>query len=257
MIKARGGFLFLVAVAAVPVQAGVIWQWTHEASFGGTANVFDGGPPVTRSFQTDGPDDPNLLGSARDFTIQPGVLGALASASGSSFILEEYGTLRIMTDLSVGYTPSGFPGGDNPGGEAEGHLTSVVDVVMPVDDVMLRISSMINEVHPDLFSGDARMIVENLTQGSIVFDLSEQEVTGFFDLANEAGDVIRVSTVMSGQGSMGPGTGRRYRADLDAVFSVPEPSSVLLLSLGILVFSGRRRRSAMRLIGSKPAPATT
>ncbi len=37
----------LLVLALVPARAGAegIWNWTHQSSGSGTANVFDGGPP--------------------------------------------------------------------------------------------------------------------------------------------------------------------------------------------------------------------
>ena len=54
-------------------------------------------------------------------------------------------------------------------------------------------------------------------------------------LAAHAGDVIRISSQMSGSGSAAAGVAstRQYETDLDMLFTIPEPGSILLLLAGL------------------------
>lgn len=253
----RGGILALVfAVAAVtPLYAGELWQWSHDAHFEGTANVYDGGPPVHVVAHTDGPNDPRVNRSANDSTWPPGSLSATALAAGGSRIFEDGDDLILDIDITVGYSPSYFQGGANPGGEAEGALNSMIDVTIPESGAELSVSALIfDEEHPELFSGDARMTVENLTRGSIIFEWNESDPSESINLYDAVGDVIRITTDLSGEGGMGPGSGRHYRARLLAIFRVPEPSSSVLLIVGTLLLSVNRRRVAVCKADAEPSP---
>ena len=69
---------------------------------------------------------------------------------------------------------------------------------------------------------------------------------GFVDtvIVGEVGDIIRISSQMSGSGSAAAGVAitRQYEADLDMLFTIPEPATLALLALGTLVALRRRRR---------------
>ncbi len=106
----------------------------HNAVGWGTAQVFDGGPTVSDSGGTEDSDDSSMSFLAVDFT-PGGSFGAAASAGGRSRITNFEQSMTIVVDLSVGYSPSVFPGGDNPGGMAEGGIDSVIEFVMPVDEL--------------------------------------------------------------------------------------------------------------------------
>ncbi len=243
MIRAKAGFLTVLFATAVTAHATELWQWEHEASFSGTANVFDGGPPVVRSRQTDGPDDRSLRASARDAT-QSGSQGASASAGGSSSINPDGEWLFVSVAFSVGYLSSAFPGGDNPGGEATGELSSVFNVVMPGSEVSVGFGLRIREDHPEVFDGSTQVMIENITQSSIILELTEE----FFPdeallLGVDAGDLIRITSTMSGQGSVGPGSLRFYDSRFSLGFRVPEPSTACFLLPGLATLKAPRKRN--------------
>jgi hypothetical protein len=120
------GLSTLFALASV-AEAGSIWQWTHQASGGGTANVFDGGPTESDFEKTTALDDPTMTFLTDDFT-RPGSLGASVGSSGQSRILgASADSFGVSIRYRVGYSPSSFARGDNPGGEGEGSLSSVIE----------------------------------------------------------------------------------------------------------------------------------
>ena len=171
----------------------------HEASVSGMANVFDGGDPVFGSASTDGPTDPSMLGGAIDFT-QPGVFGASAKGSGSSFIIIDEDRLLVGVELIAAYDPSSFQGGDNPGGMAESEVSSIIEFVLPVTEVIWAYALDIDDEAQ--FSGSVHMVFENVTQGEILLELTEKvspsvETT----LTVQAGDLLRITTMMTGSGN--------------------------------------------------------
>ncbi len=133
----------------------------HEASGSGTANVFDGGPPASHSDSTFDPSDRDMLFGAVDRT-RPGSLGAAATASGASTAVSHDDSMTVRVDFVAQYGGSLFPGGDNPGGMAEGEVASVIEFIMPVDELdwlyELRIDDTI------AFEGSTSVVFENVTQ---------------------------------------------------------------------------------------------
>ncbi len=88
-----------------------IWQWTHEASGSGTANVFDGGPPVTADGATSGPGD------GRGFRRSLGRIESPAPAVGRTRLAAGVlsGYALSLSISRVGYTPGKrcpIPAGD-------------------------------------------------------------------------------------------------------------------------------------------------
>ncbi len=55
MMQSLGFAALCVTLVAATVQADSIWQWTHEGSASGMANVFDGGPVSHGSDMSSGP----------------------------------------------------------------------------------------------------------------------------------------------------------------------------------------------------------
>ncbi len=229
--------------AMVPARAAGegIWQWTHEASGSGTANVFDGGPPVFDERSTTGPNDAIMTLGAVDRTSTPGVLGAEAAATGRSHIESASDTtFRFVETFLVGYFPSSFPGGDNPGGEAEGELSSVIEFVMPADEIGWVYGLGIDNTFPFPFTGSASVAVENVTQSLTLLELSSEVSTVQTTLNGNTGDLIRITSLMSGSGGMGPGSGKEYEAFLGMTFTIPEPATFFLLLAGCVAV-GRGR----------------
>ncbi len=241
MIKAKVGFLTVLFATAVTAHASEIWQWTHEAHGMGTSNVMDGGPPVMDTGQTTSLSDDRMTFNASDRTMS-GSLGAAARARGSSTVDDNFGidsSFRVSVDLTVGYLP-GLPGGDNPGGSAEGETHSVVEFVVPVDDMEWFYRLDIDNTFPFPFTGSSSVLVENLTQSSIVLALdSELETEKRIPFPANAGDVIRLTSDFMGEGGMGPGSSKAYAADIGIVFSVPEPGSLSILFVGLIVVARR------------------
>jgi hypothetical protein len=213
----------------------------HDASGSGMANVFDGGDPVFRSGSTEGPSD-SLMSFVADDGTQPGVFGADATGAGASFIIADVDRLVVGVELIAAYDPSSFPGGDNPGGMAESDVISIIEFVLPVDEVIWGYHLRITDTSQ--FSGSASVVFENITQGETLFDLTSEvyppiETT----LTVQAGDLMRITSVMTGSGNTnGPDGGRSYEAVFSTTFIIPEPATLtLLLSTTALLFSRRRR----------------
>ncbi len=210
------------------------------------ANVYDGGPIEMGARTTDGPDDASFLFGVADRTSQPGSLGAQASVGGASRILgADEDSLTASVRLDVGYSPSFFPGGDNPGGEASGSLDSVIEFVMPDDGVQWLYRMSLDTDIADAFTGESSFTLENLTR-SVIFKIPNDIAPAVeFDFEAFAGDHIRLTTHISSSGSTGPSSLRRYSSDLRLDVIIPEPGTLALLLLGsILMRPVRRDRRA-------------
>jgi hypothetical protein len=237
---------------APAVEAGSIWQWTHQAFGGGTSNVFDGGPPDVAFWETTGLDDPSMTFLASDST-RPSSLGAGARASGQSRVGGNDDVFGVTIDFFVGYSPSGFVGGDNPGGEAEGSLSSVIEFVVPIDDMRWAYRLNIDLDPTGAFIGSTNTMLENLTRSTVFQIPNEDTIGGFldFDFGAVAGDLIRLTSETSGSGSMGPGTGRSYDTDFRLSVSVPEPGMLSLLLVSVAL-TRRGRRAAIFSLSASP-----
>ncbi len=217
------------------------WFTYHEFTGQGWANVFDDGPVVSDAESgSGGPEADRFFFSALDLT-RPGSLGASASAFGSSWIgpWKDNG-IRLIVDFHAEYIPSLSPGGDNPGGAAEGALFSVIEFVMPVDELIwgyqLRIRDTIE------FDGETRVLFENVTQNETVFDLTTEvfppiETT----LTGNSGDLMRFTSTMSGAGNSPGGSIRQYDSFFSSTFILPEPETLLLMLVGVLAARARGR----------------
>ncbi len=229
--------------AVTPADAETIWDFTHEASGEGWANVFDGGPPVQDSVVSTSPDDISVRFFANDSTLNTAVMRAGASASGQSFIGIEGDVLFVSLDLGVTYTPSFHPDGDRPGGASEGSFVSVIEFAMPADVLDWTILQLVQLT--DYYSGTSTVVVENVSTGQELITLTEQDQhvgLEHMTLTGHQGDVIRISSDMSGQGSVPAGLAgpRRFDTDTEFIFTVvPEPGTFVLLTLGAVLF-GRR-----------------
>lgn len=220
-------------------RAGLFTITEHTATGQGTANVFDGGPPVTDFF------DPFFFGFsmlALDAT-QSGTQGASASASGRSLISQFDNTLFVTASFRVVYLPAFTAGGDFTGGTAEGEMQSIVEFEMPISE--LTWFYVVNIDVNTGFTGVTNVVVENLTSGESLLSLSGATPETWTTLHGEVNDVIRITTNMSGSGTA-PETARfvrEYDTRLDMNFVLPEPSTALLLALGAPLILPRRHKS--------------
>jgi hypothetical protein len=230
------------AVANGGVEPG-IWNWTHVASGSASANVFDGGPTVFNDGATTDASDGSMVFGAHDNTM-PGSFGAGASASGRSKILDSTDTLfRFSMDFDITYRPSPFPGGDNPGGEAEGELNSVIEFLMPEDVINWGYQLSIDQDDP--FMGSTNVLVENVTQSEVLASItSEVQPAILTEIQGATGDLIRITSDFSGSGATPPGGLRQYDSTLFMTFSIPEPNTLLLLLPAFLVRSKKHRAYA-------------
>jgi hypothetical protein len=221
------------AVASGGVEPG-IWNWTHVASGNASANVFDGGPTVFNDGATTDASDGSMVFGAHDNTM-PGSFGAGASASGRSKILDSTDTLfRFTVDLFAGYFPSFQPGGDNPGGEAESELHSVIEFQMPEDVVGMSYQLIIDQDDP--FMGSTNILVENVTRSETIVELTSEVLPGILkEIQGTTGDLIRITSDVSGSGATPPGGLRRYDSTFDVLFIIPEPSTLLLLFPAVFI----------------------
>jgi len=233
-----------VAVA----RGGTIWQITHQASGAGSANLFDGGSVISGSDATTSLDDLEMTFSTLDLT-RPGVFGADASTSGRSDIRPVIATsgdrLVLNAGFSTSYTASSRLGADQPGGEAQGWMSSVVEFVVPVDSLDWRYDFSV--VKQPGFSGTASLLVEDVTRSETLVDDSSSQ-TMFFGretaFNGRAGDLIRLSFAASGSGSVPSGfvSHGGFDMSMQQVFTVtPEPTTALMLGLGALLVLKRRR----------------
>jgi len=214
---------------------GFEFTW-HAFSASGTANVFDGGPPVSGSVNLAGPDFswPSLTVS--DFT-QPGSMGAHAVMHGSSLITTSPTELTLDIEFDAVYTPSFFPGGDRPGGRAEGEMLSIVEFALTNSN-----TELLHELELEAsggFSGTTLITIENVTQSidirTIDTPTSPPNTFEASPIPGQVGNLIRVTTQIQGSGQIPGGVvyGGQYDTELFMKF-VPEPPTVKMLSLGIL-----------------------
>jgi len=208
---------FLVVLAAISTivgpavaRGGTIWQWTHEASGEGTANVFDGGAVEFGAGRTFPPDDASMAFGATDAT-RFGTLGGRHVTSGSSRITSNSEILAVRVDFSTDYSADSRRDADRPGGEGEGWINSVIEFVMPVDELAWGRDLRIRDT--SFFSGSTRVVVENLTRSTTLIDLVDEELT-LVTLSGQAGDVIRITTDMSGRGRVAAGISGFYELSL-------------------------------------------
>lgn len=231
--------IFALSVrAALADEIGGFEVLLHEFCGSGSANVFDGGDVVSsESCNFGGPPNTNGGGySVFDLT-QAGSLGAIALASGETrinpYMIGDTEGIRIRIDINAEYAPSTLPGGDNPGGSAESGFSSVMEFEMPFDELPWSYDLDIDEDFP--FHGSTHIVMENITKGSLLLELSTEIPEFEGTLIGESGDLIRISSVLEGEGMMGPGSRREYEADFDMILLIPEPATVTLLMIGSVI----------------------
>ena len=166
------GTVSIVLVSVVigrVARAGEITFSYHEAGGSGSANLFDGGPPISHAGSLPGGTLGGFLFSAVDAT-RPGSLGAFANASGRSEIGLFEDRMGVRVSLDTSYRPSLFGGGDNPGGMAEGSLSSVIEFVMPADELSWAYALSIDDTI--LFDGSTSVLFENVTTSQTLLALT-------------------------------------------------------------------------------------
>jgi len=242
MTEARSLALIIgLALGARSLRGETIWDWTHEASVTGSANVFDGGPVVFESATTEGPDDSDLLGGAGDYT-RPGSQGASYATGGASIIVPSDVRLVLSVNFSSSYASSLFAGGDRSGGAGEGTLSSVIEFVMPTEELIWDWGYGSEQ---DIgFEGHATVTLENVTQNKTLLSIAGEGRYGdITTLIGRPGDVIRLTSEMAGGGSVPANlvAVRGYDASFTMRFTVPEPATLSLLILGVIPFTRPER----------------
>ena len=256
--RARSALVLLAAgltLGAPSARAGTVWQWTHQAEGEGRAQVYDGGPAVFDLGSVSGPDDPSMNFGAFDVT-GPGTDGASFRTKGRSTVAGLQRSLNFAADFSTSYWSRTGPDADHPGGEGEGWLWSVVEFVMPVDELEWMVEVDIWDTN--LFAGSTLIVVENVTTSTVLAEITDEP--GFFRmLTGQTGDVIRITTEMSGQGGVPVGGAGSwgYRTNLSMWFLIPEPATSALLALGALLLSGRAGRRVSGRCAAGPAILTS
>lgn len=235
-------FLLIVGLLVEVAAAGSFTFSHHMAEGEGSAQVFDGGVLVTDSGSISGQDKGGIIFDAADFS-RFGSLGAIANATALSLALDlSNNGLRALVAFDAAYSPSPFSGGDRPGGMAEGSLLSVIEFVMPADEIIWAYQLLIHD-KPG-FDGSTSVVVENVTASQTLLELTEELLAVESTLQADKGDLIRITSKMSGVGTVPIGVSslRGYSADLDMFFIVPEPGTAVLVAAGVFSISLRRRR---------------
>jgi hypothetical protein len=246
--------LVKIVVVGVSVMAGLAAVGTSAATAGGlsyeilrheveatvTAQLFDGGPPVTGGASQDNPNDFGVVLGASDST---GV-GAWNSTVGggvssiSNFELDA-GLLRIFQNLDGRYSGSGLV---LPGGTMSGEMTSIIEFAMPVESLEWDLVFIVDETPS--FDLSALLTIENVTSGEMLVSVSE--TFGFIDtLEGNVGDVIRVTTEYEVSGGVEAGASGFFssKASLRTDFVIPEPTTATLFMTGAGLFFMARKRS--------------
>jgi hypothetical protein len=215
----------------------------HTAAGSGSAQLDDGGLPVTDTDNTTGPGDLLMSFSAIDET-GPGPLAASAFGGGSSQIYVFGEFMSIFVELDALYAPSGDPDGDRPGGLAEAELSSVIEFHTPAGAIdwfyLLDIDATGD------FTGMANVMVENVTRAQTLLNMDAQVPPTSTLLSTTPGDLIRISTELSGSGSARPDVVslETYSPTMRMDFLlIPEPATLAVLAVGAVV-GLRRPRTA-------------
>ncbi len=117
--------------------------------------------------------------------------------------------MQIDLEFIALYIPSFNPGGDNPGGAAEGELHSVIEFIMPTDELRWFYDLRIDETVQ--FGGSSHVVFENVTQGELLLDLTAAvSPTLEAVLSANTSDLMRLTTNMSGRGETAPAPLRKY-----------------------------------------------
>jgi len=231
--------LTVVILGFARAQGGEFTFSRHIASGWGTAQVFDGGPPVTDS-------DAITLGNASrmsfaaDDATRSGSRGAVAQAFGRSIVGTAPDALGIEVVFRATYDPSLFEDGDRPGGTSEGKLSSLIEFEIPARELIWFYVFDVDRTGG--YSGSSSLLVENVTQSEVLLNLISDSPVTEARLAGRLGDLIRITTDIQGSGSATSSalTHRQYGTVLNMTFRVPEPSALLLFALGTyIVMHGR------------------
>lgn len=233
--------------AAREARADAVWQFEHVAAGYGIADLNGGLPPEESSDQTMFAGELSMGFYASEHS-QLSTMGASASIAGISHItINPFADeLAVLIRLIPSYTPSFAPGGDRPGGFAEGSLSSIIEFVMPDDLVQWNYLLLVED--GPYFSGQTQSLVQNVSrqQTLLTFDDAVGFAEGHTLLPGRAGDLIRITTMISASGSVPPNvlTGfALYDGIIDMNFSiVPEPSTLLLAVLLAGLAARVRRR---------------
>ena len=141
----------------------------------------------------------------------------------------------------VGYYADTHIGADRPGGESAGWISSMVEFVMPVETLKWEFYPIV-EINDPRYLGSFRLLVENVSRGTTIFEMVGRDDAPDF-LAAGRGDVIRFSFDAMGQGSVSGGIPalNSLWLDLPITLTVPDPATQLLLGIGVLVLFRRRK----------------
>ena len=227
--------LFLSECAGARGDAAVVPG--HAAQAWGSVQVLDGGSAEHESDSavSNGPGQSLLVFGVVDQTREDG-LGAAAEAKGWSVVYHCDDEIWISVQLDISYTPSELEGGDRPGGTVAGRLLSAVEFRLPTTETVWTYRQLIDCTEG--FSGSSLVVVENVTRSQRVLELGvHQPLFAEVRLRGEVGDLIRVSTEISGSGRGDEGAmeGGRYSGRADIIFAVPEPGIMLLLFIGAAI----------------------
>lgn len=241
--------VWVAALCAGPAaRGGELWTWTHEGAGLGTANVFDGGPVDTSMGMASGPHDANFSFAAVDRT-RTGSQGATYSTAGRSTIDEYFdaalGGESLIVDVrfSTGYNGGSTSQGDHTGGEGGGSIWSIVEFVMPRDEVNWFVDLRVLQTAG--FTGSSYVKFENVSRNTTLLEIAST----FSDsrtLTGQAGDIIRITSQLDGQGFFPPQVTLgfpTYSSRLYTFFSVPEPPALVLAMVGAFLVRRKSRRT--------------
>lgn len=191
-------------------------------------------------------------GPSASITTRPGVLGATALASANSGVRQGvnqdgFDELEIYSELDADYLPSHF-GGDNPGGLAAASMVSIIEFEIPGGPVWWNQRPTLRIRQDEGASGATYLRFENLTQSRLFFETTSplpQMPPAL--LSAEEGDLLRLTIYASGSVAVPPyGAYQQYESELQMTFWTPEPSTLGMVLIGMLLARPLRRTRGLR-----------
>ena len=258
---------FILAVCKPVAFGDPAFAYSRQVTMNLSAHVFDGGDPVSWSYSSSSGSS-TVWGSYTDggpyYALDQFTTRAYSHATFGSISPDTEDVLSVWSDIHVHYY-YGYESDARYGGEGSGDLSQVVEFLAPDQQYKFTYDSWCGNSR-DGFASSLSVTVENVTQASILFHLSAEEIgynpdhferrgIGAMSVGNP-GDLIRITTLMSASGGIPSGVADSggsnayarldfYPASAPGPGVIPEPFSAAFMAsafAGVVGWRLRRRR---------------